>query len=88
MAPAAFIAATFHSERAAEAMTSLYVDRHTRAPGAVVRAAVAPMYYRLFITREPIDRHIADQAVAAALAAAQAGVFAQRPKSAKSSRKR
>jgi len=106
IAPAAFIAATYHSERAAEAMTSLYVDRHARAavavtraiergeipadtdPGAVVRAAVAPLYYRLFITREPIDRQIADQAVAAALAATMAGVFAQSPKSARSSRKR
>jgi AcrR family transcriptional regulator len=106
VAPAALVAATFHSERAAEAMTALYVDRHARAevtvrraiergeipagtdPGAVVRAAVAPLYYRLFITREPIDRHIADQAVAAALAATRAGVFAQSPRSALPSRKR
>lgn len=98
VAPAVFIAATFHSERAAEAMTALYVDRHARASvavtraiergelpagteaGAVVRAAVAPLYYRLFITREPIDKHTADQAVAAALAAAHAGVF-QSPRS-------
>lgn len=102
----AFIAATFHSEEAAEAMRDLFVDRHARStvlvtraiergelpadtdPGAVVRAAVAPLYYRLFITREPIDKHIADQAVAAALTATRAGVFAQSPRSARPSRNR
>ncbi|MFI0790109.1 TetR/AcrR family transcriptional regulator C-terminal ligand-binding domain-containing protein [Streptomyces lydicus] len=44
--------------------------------GALVRAVSAPLFFRLFITREPIDDALAGQAVAAALAAARAGVFA------------
>ncbi|MEU5012595.1 TetR/AcrR family transcriptional regulator C-terminal ligand-binding domain-containing protein [Streptomyces sp. NPDC021749] len=44
--------------------------------GALVRSASAPLFFRLFITREPIDLTHADQAVAATLAAARAGVFA------------
>ncbi|KAA6213560.1 TetR/AcrR family transcriptional regulator [Streptomyces albofaciens JCM 4342] len=43
--------------------------------GALARAACAPLFLRLFITREPVDAHTADQSAAAALAAAQAGVF-------------
>ncbi|KOT99350.1 TetR/AcrR family transcriptional regulator [Streptomyces rimosus] len=43
--------------------------------GALARAACAPLFLRLFITREPVDTHTADQSAAAALAAAQAGVF-------------
>jgi AcrR family transcriptional regulator len=38
----------------------------------VVRAAVAPVYYRLFISREPVDAEVADRAACAALAAARA----------------
>lgn len=41
----------------------------------VVRTATAPLYYRLFITGEPLDETIADRAAAAALAATVAGVF-------------
>lgn len=41
----------------------------------VVRAAVAPLYYRLFITAEPVDAEVAGRAADAALAAARAGVF-------------
>ncbi|MFH8407313.1 TetR/AcrR family transcriptional regulator [Streptomyces sp. NPDC018019] len=44
--------------------------------GALARAACAPLFLRLFITREPVDTHTADQSAAAALAAAHAGVFA------------
>ena len=44
-------------------------------PVEVVRVAIAPLYYRLFVTGEPIDQTIADRAAAAALAAARAGVF-------------
>ncbi|MFD8544369.1 TetR/AcrR family transcriptional regulator C-terminal ligand-binding domain-containing protein [Streptomyces sp. NPDC059649] len=44
--------------------------------GALVRSVSAPLFFRLFITREPIDLPLADQAVAATLAAARAGVFA------------
>jgi AcrR family transcriptional regulator len=43
----------------------------------VVRAAVAPLYYRLFITGEPVDGAVASRAADAALAAARAGVFAE-----------
>ncbi|WP_438485502.1 TetR-like C-terminal domain-containing protein [Streptomyces sp. S186] len=43
--------------------------------GALVRAVPAPLLCRLFVTREPIDDAVADQAAAAALAAARAGVF-------------
>lgn len=41
----------------------------------LVRTAVAPVYYRLFISGEPVDEEVADRAAAAALAAARAGVF-------------
>jgi AcrR family transcriptional regulator len=41
----------------------------------VVRFAVAPIYYRLFITGEPIDLAVAHRAAAAALAAARAGAL-------------
>ncbi len=44
--------------------------------GALVRSVSAPLFFRLFITREPIDRTLADQAVAVTLAAARAGAFA------------
>ncbi|MGV9771248.1 TetR/AcrR family transcriptional regulator [Streptosporangium sp. NPDC003464] len=41
----------------------------------LVRTAVAPLYYRLFVSGEPVDEAVADRAAAAALAAARAGVF-------------
>ena len=44
-------------------------------PTEVVRVAVAPLYYRLFISREPVDAAVADRAADAALAAARAGVL-------------
>ncbi|MFG2532216.1 TetR/AcrR family transcriptional regulator C-terminal ligand-binding domain-containing protein [Streptomyces sp. NPDC048516] len=43
--------------------------------GALVRSVSAPLFFRLFITREPVDDSVADQAVAATLAAARAGAF-------------
>ncbi|MFD7962809.1 TetR/AcrR family transcriptional regulator [Streptomyces zaomyceticus] len=43
--------------------------------GAVVRAVSAPLFLRLFVTREPIDGAIADQAAQAVLAAVEAGSF-------------
>ncbi|MFK0293971.1 TetR-like C-terminal domain-containing protein [Streptomyces sp. NPDC090442] len=43
--------------------------------GALVRAVPAPLFFRLFVTREAVDEALADQAAAAALAAAHAGVF-------------
>ncbi|MGW7575024.1 TetR/AcrR family transcriptional regulator C-terminal ligand-binding domain-containing protein [Streptomyces sp. NPDC054765] len=43
--------------------------------GSLVRSVSAPLFFRLFITREPVDNALADQAVAATLAAARAGAF-------------
>lgn len=43
--------------------------------GALVRSVSAPLFFRLFITREPVDNALAEQAVAATLAAAHAGAF-------------
>ncbi|MFC9862687.1 MULTISPECIES: TetR/AcrR family transcriptional regulator [unclassified Streptomyces] len=48
---------------------------HGTDAGALIRAASAPLFLRLFITREPVDEGLADQAADAALAAARAGVF-------------
>jgi AcrR family transcriptional regulator len=42
----------------------------------VLRATCAPVFLRVFITREPVDEAVARRAVDAALAAAAAGVFA------------
>lgn len=55
------------------------VDRG-ELPGTVdahelIRAAVAPIYYRLFVTHEPVTEADADRAADAALAAARAGVL-------------
>ncbi|MFF7729138.1 TetR/AcrR family transcriptional regulator [Streptomyces sp. NPDC008001] len=44
--------------------------------GSLARAVSAPLFFRLFITREPLDGTAAGQAAGAALAAARAGVFA------------
>ncbi|WP_329588685.1 TetR/AcrR family transcriptional regulator [Streptomyces sp. NBC_01362] len=92
-APTAFIAAAFHSERAAEALNAFYAVRFARCEvmvaravsrheldrctdaGALVRAVVSPLFFRLFITREPMEEMLADRAADAALAAARAGVF-------------
>ncbi|MCX4794429.1 MULTISPECIES: TetR/AcrR family transcriptional regulator [unclassified Streptomyces] len=57
------------------------LDQRTDA-GALVRAVASPLFFRLFITREPIDERLADQSVDAALAAARAGVFSTPPTSA------
>jgi AcrR family transcriptional regulator len=44
-------------------------------PVSVIRAVIAPIYFRLFISREPVREHDLDQAVRAALVAARAGIF-------------
>jgi AcrR family transcriptional regulator len=44
-------------------------------PAPVMHAMGAPLYYRLLVTGEPLTEQHADQAAAAALAAARAGVF-------------
>ncbi|GAA3227462.1 TetR/AcrR family transcriptional regulator [Nonomuraea helvata] len=41
----------------------------------VIRVAVAPVYYRLFVAHEPVTERDADRAADAALAAARAGVL-------------
>ncbi|GLW98646.1 TetR family transcriptional regulator [Microtetraspora sp. NBRC 16547] len=41
----------------------------------VIRMAVAPIYYRLFITHEPVTERDAERAADAAVAAARAGVI-------------
>ncbi|GAA4212921.1 TetR/AcrR family transcriptional regulator [Actinocatenispora rupis] len=41
----------------------------------VIRVAVAPVYYRLFVTHEPVRDRDADRAADAALAAARAGIL-------------
>ncbi|MCB8907140.1 MULTISPECIES: TetR/AcrR family transcriptional regulator [unclassified Streptomyces] len=43
--------------------------------GAVVQAVSAPLFLRLFITREPIDGTLADQAARAVLAGVEAGAY-------------
>ncbi|MGK5629564.1 TetR/AcrR family transcriptional regulator [Streptomyces sp. URMC 123] len=43
--------------------------------GAVVRAVSAPLFFRLFITHEPADEAVADQAARATAAAVAAGAF-------------
>jgi AcrR family transcriptional regulator len=44
-------------------------------PSAVLRALIAPIYFRLTVTAEPVDTAAADQAAQIALTAARAGVF-------------
>ncbi|MDO3702266.1 TetR/AcrR family transcriptional regulator [Micromonospora sp. C28SCA-DRY-2] len=54
-------------------------------PAEVVRVAVAPLYYRLFVSGEPVDAAVADRAADAALAAARAGALRAAPPPAGSS---
>jgi AcrR family transcriptional regulator len=42
---------------------------------AVIRAVMAPMYFRLFISREPVHEEDVVRSVQAALAAARAGIY-------------
>jgi AcrR family transcriptional regulator len=44
-------------------------------PVEVIRMLGAPFYYRMFVTREPLDDALAERTAAAALAAARAGVL-------------
>ena len=45
-------------------------------PDDLMRYLAAPLFHRLLVTAEPLTHSTADQAAAAALAAARAGVFA------------
>ncbi|MEU7696828.1 TetR/AcrR family transcriptional regulator [Streptomyces sp. NPDC015492] len=72
----------FYTERfrRCEIVVSRAVDRG-EAPretdaGAVVRAVSAPLFLRLFVTREPIDGALADQAARTVLAGVEAGAYA------------
>ncbi|CAL9560032.1 TetR/AcrR family transcriptional regulator [Streptomyces sp. NPDC101145] len=74
----------FYAERFArcEAVVERAVERG-EAPagtdaGAVVRAVSAPLFLRLFVTREHVDTALADQAAAATIAAVRAGAFTPR----------
>jgi AcrR family transcriptional regulator len=44
------------------------------SPVELVRLTVAPLFYRYFVTREPVDDEVAVRSARAALAAAHAGV--------------
>ncbi|MGW6967556.1 TetR/AcrR family transcriptional regulator [Streptomyces zaomyceticus] len=72
----AFYAERFHrcEDVVVRAVARGEAPRDTDA-GAVVRAVSAPLFLRLFVTREPIDGAIADQAAQAVLAAVEAGSF-------------
>ena len=48
-------------------------------PAELVRTLVAPIYLRLLVTAEPIDRTTADNAAKVALAAARAGALRSAP---------
>ncbi|KQX56178.1 MULTISPECIES: TetR/AcrR family transcriptional regulator [unclassified Streptomyces] len=71
----------FYAERfrRCETVVTRAVDRGEAPrgtdPGAVVRAVSAPLFLRLFVTREPIDGALADQAARTACAAVESGAF-------------
>ncbi|MFI5808018.1 TetR/AcrR family transcriptional regulator [Streptomyces sp. NPDC051561] len=71
----------FYTERFSrcEALVTRAVARGEAAPGtdagAVVRALSAPLFLRLFITREPVDEALCDQTAAAVLAAVDSGAY-------------
>ena len=48
-------------------------------PAELVRTLLAPIYLRLLVTAEPIDRTTADNAAKVALAAARAGALSSAP---------
>ncbi|MYY81047.1 TetR family transcriptional regulator [Streptomyces sp. SID335] len=74
----------FYAERfgRCEAVVERAVERGEAPPdtdaAALVRAVSAPLLLRVFITREPVDAALADQAAAAAVAATRAGAFERR----------
>lgn len=80
-APAAEALRAFYADRheRCAVLAARAVDRGELPPGtdpvAVVRAACAPVFYRLFITREPVDDTVADAAAATAIIAARNGAF-------------
>ncbi|MER6143862.1 TetR/AcrR family transcriptional regulator [Streptomyces sparsogenes] len=75
----------FYAERFSRcaAVVARAVDRGEAPAGtdaaAVVRAVSAPLFFRVFITREPIDTALADQCAAAVAAAVRAGAYSPAP---------
>ncbi|MFF1508402.1 TetR/AcrR family transcriptional regulator [Streptomyces sp. NPDC058326] len=71
----------FYAERfrRCEAVVTRAVARGEAPRGtdaaAVVRAVSAPLFLRLFVTREPIDGALADQTARAVLAGVEAGAY-------------
>ncbi|WP_329283773.1 TetR/AcrR family transcriptional regulator [Streptomyces sp. NBC_00691] len=65
--------------RRCEVVVTRAVTRGEAPPGtdagAAVRAVSAPLFLRLFVTREPIDGAFADQAARAVLAGVRAGAY-------------
>lgn len=63
----------------AAAIVEQAIERGELPPGidavAVVRAVMAPIYFRMFISREPVDDRDLHQAVFAAVSAARDGVY-------------
>src|SRR5690606_15844456 len=71
----ACIAASFQSAAAADALHAFLADPPARGAD-VVRAAIAPVYYRLFIGREPVSAEDAARHAHAAADSARSGAFA------------
>ncbi len=75
----------FYTRRIAEwaKVVDAAVDRGELPTGTdgpeLIRAVSAPLYYRLVVTREPVDEVIAERAASRALAAARAGAFTDGP---------
>lgn len=75
----------FYTRRVAEWATVVdaAVDRGELPKGTdgpeLIRAVSAPLYYRLVVTREPVDEVVAERAASRALAAARAGAFTDGP---------
>ncbi|MFI7451735.1 TetR/AcrR family transcriptional regulator [Nonomuraea sp. NPDC049714] len=71
----------FYTRRVAEWARAVdaAVDRGELPEGTdgpeLIRAVSAPLYYRLVVTREPVDEVVAERAASRALAAARAGAF-------------
>jgi AcrR family transcriptional regulator len=71
----------FYAARHAEAaeVVTRAVERGELPPGTdpveLIRLTCAPLYYRVFVTGEPVDRAIAERCARAALAAARAGLL-------------
>jgi AcrR family transcriptional regulator len=63
----------------ASAIVEAAIERRELPPNTdavgVIRCVMAPIYFRLFISREQVDEADVEQAVQAALAAARAGTF-------------